>query len=326
MEQIRLSDYVDEFTELANIVGNWKPIDINTLHLPRLIVNQYDLYSGEILGQNFIWAIVKDKDSGIRQIRAHLEFFLKKTIRTPVIFLFQKLNTTQQKMLMSLRINFVIKGGTIYLPDAFIVLQKSRNEEVKPTPVTLSTWATTTILYQLNTNKLNDQTISDVAELFNISKMHASRAIDELKATRLVTTHREGVSKKLQFPDKKELWQNALPYLTSPVLKRIYTDQQIDGQYAGYTALGEYTLIDSGELKTVAISKKQYAKLINEKAINNIPAEIAKTRLEVWEWDPRVINKNRYVDKFSLYLSMMDNKDDRTAIALNEILEQVIGS
>jgi hypothetical protein len=319
MEQTLLKDYFTDLTGIPDLVSKLKPIDANTLYLPRIFISYYDLYTVEILKENFVLAVVKDKIIGIRQARAHLEL-LKNKIHVPIIFLFEELNNAQQKLFIGERINFVARHSTVFLP-ALIFVQKKRAEE-KVAPIKLSIWATTTILYQLNTNKLNGKSISDLADLFKISKMHASRAVDELKAAKLVTINQQGVYKKLQFQDKKELWSNALPYLENPVLKRVYTNDIPDGKLAGYTALGEYSMIDGGEQKTIAIPKKLFAK---SPEITNTPADLAKYCIEVWEWDPGVIAKGKFVDQLSLYLSMRDNADDRTQIALKEILENVIG-
>lgn len=59
--------------------------------------------------------------------------------------------------------------------------------------------------------------------------------------------------------------------------------------------------------------------------IENVPAEFAKFCIEIWEWSPDIIEKGKYVDQISLYLSMKENMDDRTQIALKEIIENVIG-
>ena len=316
--------YLTEFTGLPDMVTKLHPISPKALYLPRLVIGCYDLYSTEILKQKFTWAFVKDKKIGIRQIRAHLEM-LKKTIKQPVVFLFDELNGAQQHMLMSQKINFVVLNSTVFLPNAVIRLPKMNIEE-KVAPMGLSIWATAAILFQLNTKKLNNKSISDFADIFKISKMHASRAVDELKAAGLVRINQKGAAKFLQFQDKKELWANALPYLANPVLKRIYTNDNIaGGRFAGYTALSEYTLIDGGEQKTKAIFKKQFLKATKNVEIKSTPAEFAKNCIEVWEWDPEILGDGKFADPLSLYLSMRDNADDRTQIALKEILENMLG-
>lgn len=325
MEHEQLKHYLSDLTGIKGIIGELKPIDITKLNYPRLVLNYYDFYRADILDQNFTWAVVKNKRIEVRHIRAHLRM-IKNTDKLPTVFVFESLGGFQQRMLMSLKINFVVQNRTVFLPDALIVLKKSRSDEKAP-PIALSTWGTMIILFQLNNDNLEGNSISDIAELFGISTMHASRAVEELKTAKLVTVNQQGVYKKLQFHSKKELWSNALPYLKSPVVRKIYCNESIEGgRVAGYSALGKYTLIESGEQKTVAISKKQFAKTAGNLEIKNVPAEFAKFCIEIWEWSPEVIEKGKYVDQLSLYLSMRDNAGDRTQIALKEILENVIGA
>lgn len=323
MKNTNLKNVLFDLTGIPNIIGALRPVIIPP-GIPRLIMNYYDLKKAEILEQAFIFIIPKEEDVEVKKAITHAEI-IKKAFKTPVAFLFQILKPHQQKVFISHRINFVSLNGEIFLPDALIVVRKAKKEEGEA-PVQLSQWAKLAIIGQLNTRDLNHKTISELAELFNISKMHASRFVEELKMAKLIKIQQDGVSKHLQFAPNPELWAQANPFLHSPVARRIYTNTLFNsGKIAGLNALDEYSMLDGGSIPTKAIGKKQFAILQSKNVIEVVPKEIAKCCVEIWEWDPELLSKKSYVDPVSLYLSLKDDMDDRTQIALKQILSDIVG-
>jgi hypothetical protein len=154
--------------------------------------------------------------------------------------------------------------------------------------------------------------------------MHASRFVDELKIFSFVTIENFGVSKKLKFLPKADLWKKAQLFLHNPLIKRIYTDTKIPmGKLAGLSALGELTMLDASGINTIAIGKKEYTQIQNQLEVT--PKEFAKYCIEVWEWNPEITSNSNTVDPYSLYLSMSDQEDDRIQIALKELLQAALG-
>lgn len=321
MEQNELKTY---FNSLIGIPDSFKVIRQLSIPegLPRLYANQYKLKEIEVLGQPFTLVMPTNENVEIRKILLHIES-LKKTTNRPLILLFKTLKAHQRKTLISHRTNFLELTGNIYLPDALLILQKAK-EETEEYPNQLSPWAKIAIIKQLNNTNLDNKTISDFAEEFKISKMHASRLIQELKVSEIIKIENIGVTKKVHFIPKAELWKKAQTYIQSPLVKKVYTNfKPKAGKLAGLTALGELTMLDGQGQTTLAVGKKEYLEVKED--IHLIPKEIAKYCIEIWEWNPEYLTDKNTVDPVSLYLSLKDSDDDRTQIALKELINEVIG-
>lgn len=321
MEQNELKIY---FNSLLGIPDSFKVIrQLNIPEgLPRLYANQYKLKAIEVLGRPFTLVIPTGENIEIRKILLHLES-LKKTTNRPLILLFKILKGHQRKTLISHRINFLELTGNVYLPDALLILQKAK-EETEEYPNQLSQWAKIAIIKQLLDRNLDNKTISNLAEDFKVSKMHASRLTQELKNSNIVKVETMGVTKKIHFIAKTDLWKKALNYIQTPVIKKIYTDfKPKTGKLAGLTALGELTMLDGRGYTTLAIGKKEYLELKDQ--LHPVAKEIAKYCIEIWDWSPELLSDKNTVDPVSLYLSLKDSDEDRTQIALKELLKEAIG-
>lgn len=321
MEQNELKNYFNGLIGIPDSFKVIRPLNIPE-GLPRLYANQYKLKAIEVLKQPFTLVIPTGEIIEVRKILLHIES-LKKTTNRPLILLFKSLKGHQRKTLISHRINFMELTGNIYLPDALLILQKAK-EEIEEYPNQLSQWAKIATLKQLIYNNLNDKTISDLAEEFKISKMHASRLTQELKNSNLVKIETIGVTKKINFLPKAELWKKALTFIQTPVIKKIYTDVKPKlTKIAGLTALGELTMLDGRGYTTLAMGKKEYLDI--KAQLLPVEKENAKYCIEIWDWSPEILTDKNTVDPVSLYLSLKDSDDDRIQIALKELINEVIG-
>ncbi len=108
------------------------------------------------------------------------------------------------------------------------------------------------------------------------------------------------------------------------MIKKIYTDDNIGaGKLAGFTALERFSMLHDGGVKTKAIYKKKFAEIERDKDIKIVPKEFARYCFEVCSWDPEAIAKKDVVDPVSLYLSMKDQPDERTQMALDDLLREI---
>jgi hypothetical protein len=70
-------------------------------------------------------------------------------------------------------------------------------------------------------------------------------------------------------------------------------------------------------------AKKNFSALKKRKAIKDINQHKGDFLIEVWDYDPALLSKSKYVDMLSLYLSIKDSSDDRTQIELEKLLNKV---
>lgn len=59
-----------------------------------------------------------------------------------------------------------------------------------------------------------------------------------------------------------------------------------------------------------------------EKKIDVVENEFdAQFQLEIWYYDPTLLNGRNTVDNLSLFLSLREEQDERTQLALKELME-----
>jgi hypothetical protein len=52
-------------------------------------------------------------------------------------------------------------------------------------------------------------------------------------------------------------------------------------------------------------------------------SDTSRTTIEVWNYDPNIFARYGTVDRFSLYLSLKDKKDERIEAALSEMIDNI---
>ena len=127
----------------------------------------------------------------------------------------------------------------------------------------------------------------------------------------------------------KELWQKALPFLRSPVKKKVFAVGNIPNKgnllLSGLSALAEYSMITEEELPVYAIEKNTYRQLHRDYQLEEIPsAGGANAIVEVWSYSPEILSNNHIVDPLSLNLSLRDNQDERIQGELESMMEDKV--
>jgi len=176
--------------------------------------------------------------------------------------------------------------------------------------------------------EIDNWTATNLAGVLNTSKMTMSRAIDSLIDIELVDVIQDWREKQIYFKeDRKTLWKRALPYLKTPVQKKVFVeivDRDI-GTVAGLCALSELTMIASPERKVRALTKKDWKSFQKDKNLRIIPEvskELAPFEFEIWRYDPKVLSIGGIVDPLSLYLSLSDEHNERIQGELKHLLRE----
>ena len=161
--------------------------------------------------------------------------------------------------------------------------------------------------------------------------MTMSRVLDELESIESIQVKRVGKVRLLTFLDTpKSIWQQVLPKLRNPISHKVRIQvrdlQRYDLQQStlptGITALSTYSMINEPTYPEYAISRDVW-KDLKEKEVELIPVEYPGTcLLQIWCYNPAVLEVNGEVDPFSLYLSLQDEDDERVEMALEQLLEK----
>jgi hypothetical protein len=114
--------------------------------------------------------------------------------------------------------------------------------------------------------------------------------------------------------------------LRNPVKKRLWVKNFIDeppGVKAGLTALSNYSALAEPVNPVLAIAGKRWKKIKDQNNVMELTiAEPDACELEIWSYSPRLFEKDDVVDRFSLYLSLQANDDERVESALEKMMEQ----
>lgn len=328
--KIIISEYLEATVGFKALVEPIGPNDLK--RVPLALTSLYDFYTIHLFQQQFTLVVIKETDDdkfikpvpvSAEQLRRHFEM-IQKEFGWRCIAVTGYLDTYTRKRFIEKRIPFIVPGKQMYLPELLIDIKEITpvNDFVKPTMAPATQFL---LLYHLQRESIEDKIFKELAEKFNYDNMTISRAAFYMHNTGLceVMGTRE---RYIKFKyNKKQLWEMALPHLSTPVkLTEYYSGFPIDSEmkYSGFTALAHYTTLNAGPLEYRARKpqKIQYYESVNLVKSNELESNIC---IETWKYDPCYLSEGDSVDRLSLYLSLRDRNDERIQIALNELLSGV---
>jgi hypothetical protein len=295
-------------------------------NLPIFLRNMYVLLEVRILGIPCLVMATKDK-TGLTPatIQKHI-FQVRKKWPDEVIYVQQKVTAYNRKRLIQHKIPFVVPLNQMYLPFLGIDLRE-HFKNIRVTEASFSPSTQVVVLYYLTQNNQFRLTPKTLANELGYSIMTMTRALDELDGVGLGTIAMEGRERVLRFNrDKKQVWETALERLRSPVKKRLWVktfSNEPLGVKAGLSALSYYSNLAGPVNPVLALEGKQWKKVKTNGDVMILDiVEPNASELEVWRYAPDIFEKNGVVDRFSLFLSMREDNDERVESALNGMMGQ----
>lgn len=242
----------------------------------------------------------------------------------PIVFTFEKCPAYQRKRLIEKGIYFVVNDGYAYLPMLIA------NTRIKKTKISkyLSPTAQYVLLYHLQVQSIEGRSALDIQYDIPYSYSGIALALTQLESFGLCTRISNGSkAKTLKFNAKGEdLWNMALPFMTSPVEKRVFCDKLLTNEkftISNLNALAHYTRISSGPEVLIAVSSDKLQKLEKENDLVHPNEYDGDVEIEVWKYPPVVFGgfKSDYVDRMSLALSLKDNDDARVENEVERLIK-----
>jgi len=266
---------------------------------------------------------------------------IKKTIQTitthfngPVIYAVREMASYNRKRLIDQGVAFVVPGKQLYLPFMALDLREQFTATAPSELTHLGACAQQLLLIQLFGLWQSEASAQTLAKRLGVSKMTVSRAYKELTELGLAQAISVGRTSQLKFvEDREQLWLKAKSYLLTPVKKQVWVSAQ---QYrnhkdlfqlaAGEWALSKLGMLSSPRYPCYAVSANDWASF---KKLTGIEPQTHPDEdsilLQLWRYDPGwlkgYVNFIERVDKLSLYLSLVDNDDERIQMALDDIIE-----
>lgn len=295
--------------------------------LPIFLRNLYIFFVVRILGVPCLVMAAKDKEEQTpATIQKHM-LQVRKRWQDEVIYLQQKMTAYNRKRLIQHKIPFVVPLNQMYLPFLGIDLRE-HFKNIREAEASFSPSTQVVILFYLFKNGQLHLTPKTLANELGYTTMTMTRALDELDGTGLGTIVMEGRERILRFDrDKKKVWKTALERLRSPVKRRLWVKYPFNNLLeikAGLSALAHFSNLAEPANPVLALEGKQWKRIkANDGAMILDIAEPSASELEIWSYSPELFAKKGVVDRFSLFLSMREDNDERVQSALEEMMEQV---
>ena len=315
------------------------PLPKNRLaNLPVYISEGYQLFLAELYQKELVFAQPKDLEY-FSILQTEKQFTqLKKTFPT-IVLLMPQITAYNRKRLIDKGINFIVPGKQLFLPDLLIDLRETDlGENTRRKNVTLLPSAQFLVIYHIihrhDKWKLEEHPFKAIAEKTGYTPMAITKAIENLKYEEIVDVSGEK-EKFIRFRlDRAELWHDLMnrKLLASPVLRKVYVDGYRHKPVlllAGMSALPEFSDMNPSRQFTYAIERKMFYDLQDGNNWTDLNESEGEAGLEVWKYDPKKLvgelpTDLAVVDPLSLYLSLQDSTDERTEMALEQIMEKYI--
>ncbi|MBT0664907.1 hypothetical protein KI809_11405 [Geobacter pelophilus] len=253
-----------------------------------------------------------------------------------VIYLRSSVSAYNRKRLIEQKVPFVVPGNQMYLPTLGIDLREHFKQIRTVAPGKFSPATQAVVLHVLLHGPGHNYTSSRLAKLYpNMGKnkwystMTFTRAFDELVSLGLGEVVTEGRERVLRFSeDKRALWERSKEFMRSPVTRRTFIrpiTSRWPGVAAGLSALAHFTMLapPSNQVYALCMNDWKSMKLLN--AIEELPGpEPQSYEIEIWNYSPLLFQEDDVVDRFSLYLSLQDNTDERIQSSLEKMMEEVL--
>jgi len=322
--QQRLAKYVAEF------VGEPPTLAVEkAARLPLFLRERFQLCSAPLWGRRVLFAVEGDAwEPGAPGQYEKLAAALHSQLGEPAVLVLARLPSYARNRLVRLGIPFVVPGSQLFLPTAMMDLRERFSPRKPGKGKRLTPTAQCVVLYHLQRASLENLPLKEIAERIGYSPIMLTKVKDELEAAELGHPSRQGRSITLRFPRHgRDLWEQAQPYLASPVKKTHWLRGDIPRHpalAAGLTALTQLTAIADDRLPTFALSAEVFQASLEQGIFHgcNGPEE-ASLRMEAWSYDPLLLASGDRVDALSLHLSLRESLDERIQQQLAEMISRV---
>lgn len=242
-----------------------------------------------------------------------------------VAFCFENLTKVQRDALLARKIPFICGSSQLYLPflgmlisNDFKKKQETKFDKMMPATQELFLY----LLYKCKNKKVIKK---QAAEELGLTRTSVTRASEQLAAMNLI--QQEKIGKEYQMwlvSSGLDAFECAKPFLINPVQKKMFV-QVSNGMekypLSGEFALGKCTMLNSPDLRCVAIDKgEELVKNFTEVDVN-WETDKECIEVELWKYNPMLFQKNGLADPISLYMSLQGNEDERVEASVEEYLE-----
>ncbi|KFZ27425.1 MAG: hypothetical protein KQ78_00338 [Candidatus Izimaplasma bacterium HR2] len=242
-----------------------------------------------------------------------------------VIFVYEFLSAYQRNALIKNNVSFIVPNRHMYIRE----LALSFNEySSNPNKVyeKLSTGAQY-LLLSLLVMKDIPNTLVEIAMKTNVSRMSASRGINELVYFKLVIYEKTLKVSPIRFNGTKvNVFEHAKKYMKNPIKEVVYLNKGIINNLpesfikSGISALSEISNIYNDE-HVYAIESRHWTDIIDDyKKVYQGEKDVVK--VEVWK--SLIPKYNNEINPLALYFSLEDDNSERVEFELKDLILKIL--
>ena len=322
----RLTQYLRDTLNVAVTVRRWDQGE----RLPVFLRDEYAYHRAKMHGVEFLLMVdVSEAERPPSIVGKHLEMVRAKW-DGEVVYVREQVSAYIRKRLIQAGIQFIVPGNQLYLPVLAMDLREYFHQRRKRIH-TFSPATQALVLFWLYTGHglgREGTTPTEMARKLGYTKMTMSRAFREVDGVldELLVAENTGGAREDTLHGRA-LWERLQPYWRNPVLRRHYVaageGAPTFGLRAGLTALAAYSMLAEPPQATYAVSQSEWKALGQQDVLVLNHPDPQTVAVEVWSYPPNLLAEQSVhtaVDPLSLSLILRESRDERIAMALEELL------
>jgi len=255
---------------------------------------------------------------------SRITVLIGRVMKMPVAFRMLSAPAYMRGRLIEQGVYFIASERYVFLPGLLINerVKRKRNLDQQLSPV-----AQYILIYYLLHKEIAEFTIQEIQPRTPYNYLAISRAVNELEEKQLLHVQKEWKTKLISsLISRKELWENALPLLSSPIKKIVYADEiwQAPFYTGGINALSHYSFLNPDDQQTMVVWEKDFVSVGNSYTWCDWIDTDSTYKIEIWKYSPQIeACQDGYVDRLSLFLSLQDDKDPRVEKELETMINKI---
>lgn len=245
----------------------------------------------------------------------------------PCVLYLDALDGDRRRQLVKHKICFVVPDRQLYLPTLGTYFTEKRLNAYKEASL-LTPAAQLLLLYHLQKERIDKLGFKDLSGRLNYPPKTISLVAAEIRQAGLCDiAPSEDRGKCIQFRFQgKELWEQALPMMGSPIDKVRYLcdiPEPVTFPLSYDDALSHHTDMGYMPGHSYAVEKRSEMgrKLLREASPTNLPDS---TRIEFWKYNPNTLAREGYIDPLSMALIYKDHDDERVQGQIERLLNKIL--
>ena len=298
-------------------------------NMPYFLTEQYSFFKARVLSTHCLFMVANNEEEltpsmVCKQWKAVSKYWPE----GDVIYVLDHCSAYNRKRLIEHKVPFIVPGNQMYLPTLGFDFREHFKQQHVQKQEQLSPASQVLIIMAIQNRDMNGSSPSELANLLGYSAMSMTRSVRELENLELININKVGRNLQILFNYQgKDLWFAAREKMVNPVRKKIWIKSVPDhwpGLWAGESALAKQSMIGEPKYPVYALASSAWISVRSNLGIGELThPEPGCAQVELWRYSPDCLAEGRCVDRFSLWLSMQDNMDERIEMALDEMMEAV---